>query len=148
VKKETDKKKTKIKNNLKKRKRDVFILPQHVLKPVQSFLLRELRKLKLRKRRAEEADPFSDPSRVNDNAADDTDAAEQFGHARAEAIKKHLDKRIIQVRKALARIKIGRYGACEECGHFIDTKRLMVFPEATVCVKCEKKNERGKIKRG
>lgn len=118
-----------------------FIFPAQVLAPVKEFLQGELKKLRLRKKTVEADDPFADPSRVSDNAAIDTDAAEQFGHARAEALKKHLDTRIIQIRKALARIKIGRYGICEKCGQFIDTKRLMIRPETTVCINCERKKK-------
>ena len=117
-----------------------FSFPAKVLEPVKSFLQSELAKLNKRKKEIEKQDPFADTGRVTDNAVD-TDAAEQFGHARSEAIKRHINTRIIQVKKALARVKIGKYGICEKCGGFIDTKRLMVFPETTVCVKCEKKKE-------
>ena len=127
-----------INKNPRARKK-VFVFPAKVLKPVNEFLRKELKKLLTRRQQAIKADPFSDPARIIDNAADDAEAAEQFGHAQAEAIKNHLDKRIVQVRKALSRIKIGRYGLCEECDRFIDTERLMVFPETTICVKCGKK---------
>jgi DnaK suppressor protein len=79
---------------------------------------------------------------VTDNASPDTDAAEQFGHARVSAIKEQLDKKMIQTKKALARVKIGKYGICEDCGKMIDTDRLMIYPEATLCVKCETKREK------
>jgi len=97
--------------------------------------------LELRKKSLAEADPFADPSRVIDNAAPDTDAEEQFGHQRVSAIKMRIDRQLIQVRKALARIKIGKYGICESCGKMIDTDRLMVMPEATLCAECAKKKE-------
>ena len=32
-------------------------------------------------------DPFTDQGRINDNAAVDADAAEQFGHMQASAVK-------------------------------------------------------------
>jgi len=134
------------KRQTKKKKTSLFVFPQHVLRPVQQFLTAELKKLTLRKKEVEKADPFSDPSRVNDNASDDTEAAEQFGHARAEAVKKHIERRIIQIRKALTRIKLGRYGICEECGQFIDTERLRVFPETTLCIRCMKKKEKQRRK--
>jgi DnaK suppressor protein len=120
---------------------DSFSFPAKVLEPVKNFLQLELAKLNKRKKAVEKEDPFADAGRVSDNAID-TDAAEQFGHARSEAIKRHINTRIIQIKKALARVKIGKYGICEKCGGFIDTKRLMVFPETTVCVKCEKKKEK------
>ncbi|MBL7078399.1 TraR/DksA C4-type zinc finger protein [Candidatus Shapirobacteria bacterium] len=124
-----------------KDKKGVFTFPARVLKPVNEFLKKELKKLLTRRQQVVKADPFSDPTRTSDNAAEDAEAAEQFGHAQAEAIKNHLDRRIVQVRKALSRIKIGRYGVCEECDRFIDTERLMVFPETTICVDCGKKKK-------
>jgi len=128
---------------MKKNKRgNPFVFPSRVLAPVGNFLREELKKLRMRKEQVEKNDPFADNSRVEDNAAIDTDAAEQFGHARAEAVKKHLETRIIQVRKALTRVKLGRYGICERCHQFIDTKRLMVRPETTVCMKCQSKKHK------
>ena len=120
---------------------DKISFPANVLKPVKGFLHREEKKLEARKKALKAEDPFSDPARVTDSAAPDTDAAEQFGHARVEALRREVDKKLIGVRKALARIKIGKYGICESCGKMIDTDRLMIKPEATKCVKCEKKKE-------
>ncbi len=124
----------------KKKGSNVFDLhlPAEVLKPVQHFLRAELGRLRAKQKELKKDDPFANSDRVYDNAADDTDAAEQFGHARSEALQKHLQMRIIQIRKALTRIKIGKYGICERCGRFIDTKRLMAFPEATLCIRCER----------
>jgi DnaK suppressor protein len=116
--------------------------PAEVLKPVKAHLLSRLFGLERRKKALDAEDPFNDQSRVNDNAAADADAAEQVGHMQVSAIKENLDRSIIQVRKALSRIKLGRYGVCERCGKMIDTDRLMIVPETTVCVDCEKKKEK------
>ena len=40
----------------------------------------------------------------------------------------------MQVKRALAFLKIGRYGVCEICGKPIDKARLEAYPEATKCV--------------
>ena len=42
----------------------------------------------------------------------------------------------------MSRIKIGKYGLCERCAKFIDTDRLMILPESTLCVVCEKLKEK------
>lgn len=118
--------------------------PVRLLKPVGEFLRDQLRNLKRRKRDVASGDPFKNVDRISDNAAPDADAAEQEGHARTTAIKNQIDRKIIQTRKALARVKLGQYGICENCGKIIDTDRLMIYPEATLCVKCESKNESGK----
>jgi DnaK suppressor protein len=125
----------------KNRKSNGFKFPQDVLEPVKDFLTSELNKLKKRRDVVEEEDPFANEDRVNDNAALDIEVDEQFGHARARAVSDQINKRIIQIKKALARIKIGRYGICEECDQFINTKRLMVHPETTLCVKCREKHK-------
>lgn len=126
----------------KKNKKPEIVYPQEVLKPVKEHLLSRLFGLERRKKELAAEDPFNDKARLSDNAAIDDDAAEKVGHMEVSAIKKALDRSIIQIRKAVSRIKIGKYGICENCGKMIDTDRLMVMPETTVCVDCEKKREK------
>jgi DnaK suppressor protein len=116
-----------------------IFFPAKVLEPIKKFLRLEEKKLEERKNVLEKEDPFFNRERIFDNAAVDTEAAEQFGHARIEAMKKEIDRRLIEIRKALTKIKIGRYGICENCGKMIDTERLMIKPEATLCIDCERK---------
>lgn len=113
--------------------------PASVVKPVGDFLSNQIKVLNSQKKKLKDEDPFSQGDRATDNAALDTEAEEQFGHARTSAMREQIDKRIIQIRKAMTRIKIGKYGICENCGKMIDTDRLMIYPEATRCVSCEKK---------
>ena len=122
--------------------RNIITFPARLLSPVGKFLKLRLKKLKKRKRDISKEDPFKDTSRINDNASPETDAAEQFGHARVTAIKAQLDKKIIQTRKALARVRLGKYGTCEDCKKMINTDRLVVYPEATLCAKCQGKREK------
>ena len=116
--------------------------PANLLKPVGDFLIARLASLKINKKKISSEDPFNDKTRDLDNAATDTEAEEQFGHARVTAIKEELNRKSAQIKKALARVKIGKYGICEDCGKMIDTDRLAVFPEATMCINCEKKREK------
>src|SRR3989344_5969885 len=113
--------------------------PANLIAPVGKFLQDRLRSLEKRKTIIEGDDPFKDSSRLIDNASPDTDAAEQFGHARTSAIKEQLDRKIIQTKKALSRIKLGKYGICDDCGKMIDTDRLVIYPEATLCASCQAK---------
>jgi len=115
--------------------------PANILRPIADFLSREAKKLELRKKNLSEMDPFNDPGRLIDNASPDTDASEQFGHQNVSALKTQIDRKLIQIRKALTRIKIGKYGICESCGKMIDTDRLTVMPETTLCAECAKKKE-------
>ncbi len=116
--------------------------PANLLTPVAKFLTARLKLLEKRKKEIGSEDPFKDTSRVNDNAAPDIEADEQFGHARTSAISKEISRGIIQIRKALTRVRIGKYGICEECGQMIDTDRLIAFPEATLCAKDAAKREK------
>ncbi|HET7099096.1 MAG TPA: TraR/DksA C4-type zinc finger protein [Patescibacteria group bacterium] len=116
--------------------------PSNLLNPVAHFLSARLDTLKKRKKALSKEDPFKDTARVDDNAAPDIEADEQFGHARVSAISKEVSKGIIQIRKALTRVRIGKYGICEDCGQMIDTDRLIVFPEATLCAKDARKREK------
>ena len=116
--------------------------PAEVLQPVAKYLREKLSFLEKKKKALQKTDPFADSSRLNDNAAIDSDAAEQIGHMQNSAFRQTYDRTIIQVRKALTRIRIGKYGTCERCGNMIDTDRLMIVPETTLCVSCEKKKEK------
>ena len=114
--------------------------PLQVLNPLKNYLQKEERKLKKRKTELEKEYPFIDQDRVNDNAAVDAEAAEEFGHDRVSALKLEIDKTLIRIRKTLTRIKLGRFGICEECKQMIDTDRLAIDPTATLCIDCAKKN--------
>lgn len=118
--------------------------PAKFLSPVGRFLSLRLKNLERRKKEIDTEDPFRDLGRGTDNASPDTDAYEQFGHARTSAIREQLDRTIIQTRKALARVKIGKYGICEVCGKMIDTDRLIIYPEATLCAEDQVKHENKK----
>jgi len=116
--------------------------PQNLLDPVRDYLKNKLASLRLNRKKISSEDPFNDKTRDLDSAATDTEAEEQFGHARVSAIKTELNLKVKQIKKALARVEKGKYGICEDCGNMIDTDRLAVFIEATKCVKCEKKREK------
>lgn len=119
----------------------IIQFPKKLLDPIGTFLGQQIKRLERRKADLEQDDPFTNTARLTDNAAPDADAAEQFGHARISAIREELERKIIQTRKALSRVKIGKYGICESCGEMIDTDRLMVQPETTLCIKCAAKKE-------
>lgn len=115
--------------------------PANLVEPIKQFLHLEESKLKQRKDTLDKQDPFNDDDRLSDSAVDD-DASELFGHSNVVGLKTEIDRRLVQIRKALTRIKIGKYGICEKCGKMIDTDRLTVFPEATVCIACKAKREK------
>ncbi len=82
-------------------------------------------------------DPFSDPDRVNDNAASDSEASEESSHDRFAAMVEELKNRLADIDAALGRIGDGTYGYCSNCQKMIDTDRLAILPTATLCSDCE-----------
>lgn len=91
--------------------------------------------------RLKKDDPFlaSDRSIIDEPG---TVSFEEEGHTRIESNIKESEKLLKQIKKALAKIGIGKYGQCDICSKQIDPKRLAVFPMATLCLSCEQKQER------
>jgi len=110
--------------------------PTKILQPLRKQLQSEELKLKKRQENLNAEDPFNDGDRLNDNAAVDADAAEEFGHDRVSALKLEVDKTLINIRKTLTKIKLGRFGLCDNCGRMIDTDRLAIDPTVSKCIRC------------
>lgn len=112
--------------------------PRNILQPVLDYLKKLEGDLLHRKKSLANEDPFADASRLNDNASDDTEAAEQFGHAQATALSEETAGALKRVRAAMGRVEDGTYGKCVKCGAMIDTDRLGIDPTAELCMKCAK----------
>lgn len=134
------KKKTGKKIGVGKKVGQVITFPLKILQPLIRFLKQEERRLKKAEKSLEKEDPFNDPRRVDDNAVD-TDAVEQVEHERVSATKTAINKSLVAVRKTLTRIKLGKYGICENCHKMIDTDRLAIKLTAEHCIKCASKLE-------
>lgn len=105
---------------------------------VKNYLEKRRREIERRIASLRREDPFNDRDRLSDNAAVDTDAREEVGHERVEALKDDLTAQLANVKQALAKIGIGKYGICDNCGKPIERERLKVFPMAEYCFSCEK----------
>ena len=69
---------------------------------------------------------------------EDVDLAQALSDRETSGILVHLlDENRAQVEHALARVKDGAYGLCEDCGQRIPTERLRYQPAATRCVECQ-----------
>lgn len=119
---------------------NILSLPKKLLDPIRIFLEKELVKMKRTEKKLRKSDPFKDSTRANENSMEE-DLDEQIGHFDTQVKANFIKKQIIQLRKALTMIKMGKYGVCESCGKMIDTDRLAVKPDATICIKCEKERE-------
>ncbi len=113
--------------------------PRNVLQSVFDYLKKLEGDLLKRKKSLAKEDPFADSARLNDNASDDTEAAEQFGHAQSAALGAETTDALKRVRSAMQRVDDGTYGKCIKCGEMIDTDRLGIDPTADLCMNCAKK---------
>ena len=69
---------------------------------------------------------------------EDVDLAQALSDRETTDILVHLlDQNRAQVERALARVKDGGYGMCEDCGRRIPAERLRYQPAATRCVECQ-----------
>lgn len=112
--------------------------PRNVLQSVWDYLKKLEGDLLKRKSSLAQEDPFADTSRLNDNASDDTEAAEQYGHAQSATLSEETSYALKRVQKAMKRVDDGTYGKCASCGNMIDTDRLGIDPTAELCMSCAK----------
>jgi len=115
-------------------------IPNKFIGPIRVYLENRLMELKTWQKKNKQSDPFSDELRTSQNSLED-DLEEQVGHFDSEVKSSFISKQIVEFRKALTRIKIGKYGICERCKKPIDTDRLAIRPETTKCLACEKNEE-------
>lgn len=103
--------------------------PRRALKTTRKELLRRLLQLESSLKSAPEI------------AVDDLDTSIQENTknlAVAQQIAKHLET----VDRALQSADRGQYGICEHCGQPIPPERLLVLPEARLCVRCKNAEEK------
>ena len=53
-----------------------------------------------------------------------------------------LERKLQDIDAALRSIDKGQYGICQRCGQEIETGRLEIKPDSTLCVKCQSDVER------
>ena len=68
------------------------------------------------------------------------EATEVSNYQNKLSLEATLELQLRDVRKALDRIKQGKYGQCEKCGKDIKPERLEALPHAGVCLDCSSKN--------
>ena len=81
-----------------------------------------------------EEDPYSAEGRADDNSEIIDEVQEDVDKANQVANLTFVQNARVQVRRALAKMKLGKYGYCEVCNEPIDKARLEIYPEANTCI--------------
>ena len=76
------------------------------------------------------------------------EATESFELEKRLALEKQIRDRLAEVEHALGKSEKGTYGLCDNCGQPIDPARLEVLPQASLCMNCKAKNEKGRSSPG
>jgi DnaK suppressor protein len=69
------------------------------------------------------------------------DASEAFEQAKEMALHRNAEQLLLKVNQALSRFEQGTYGICESCGTDIDPARLQALPYATLCLRCQQRQQ-------
>lgn len=65
------------------------------------------------------------------------EAAESAELEKRLALETRIRRQMVQVERALDKIKEGNYGTCDRCGQPIGEGRLEALPWASLCLKCK-----------
>jgi RNA polymerase-binding transcription factor DksA len=89
----------------------------------------------------ESPDELADGWQDRDSASESEIRDVEFGHREA------LRKRILEIERAIERIKLHTYGRCVKCGRVIAAKRLTGQLEVSSCLACRREieDEAGRI---
>ncbi|MDP3879552.1 MAG: TraR/DksA C4-type zinc finger protein [Dehalococcoidales bacterium] len=71
------------------------------------------------------------------------EATESFEFEKRLALQKQARDHLAEIEHALQKFEEGTYGLCDSCGQPIDPARLEVLPQASLCISCKAKNEKG-----
>ena len=119
-------------------------LPAEFINALKSKLQAKDKNLKDSQQLLVKEDPYMQEDRATGNSEEMDEAILEDYQKSINDAETNIVKRLrIQVKKALAAIKIGKYGICEICGNPIDKARLRAYPEATTCIDCANKKKPG-----
>jgi RNA polymerase-binding transcription factor DksA len=116
--------------------------PSDMLNDIRVALEEEKKSINARISELSAQDPFSDPNRLDDNAASDGEANEESSHDRFTALVSELQQKVTNIDATLFRISDGTYGICTNCKKTIDADRLSILPTASLCLTCEQTKKR------
>lgn len=78
------------------------------------------------------------PNRENGNMEEEADETQEYDNLLS--LEHSLELKLRDVALALEKIERGNYGKCEKCGKEIEEERLLAYPEAKLCIECNKQS--------
>lgn len=72
----------------------------------------------------------------NDDEHDPDGATNGYERAKATALLRAAEERLVDLDLAAERVRLGTYGRCDACGGDIGAERLEALPTTTRCVAC------------
>ena len=112
--------------------------PFDQLNAIKTRLLHQQKKVEEDLKALEDDDPALDRG-LAESSEPGTDSWIADTHGRVVAMRQNLLEILSKTKKALANIKTGKYGKCENCGKMIEAQRLKAIPTATLCIACASK---------
>jgi len=111
-------------------------LPKEFIELIKKQLVRKEKELQKEQASLIKEDPYLQSGRTESNSEYMDEAIlEDTRKSVADAQASIVQTMLIEVKRALAAIKIGKYGICQVCGEPIDKARLRAYPQATTCLK-------------
>jgi DnaK suppressor protein len=117
------------------------IKPASTVNKIRQILLRQEKKVEEEIKALEDDDPVLN-SYMPESSEPGTDSWMADVHSRAVAAKQSLQEVLVNIRKSLKALRMGKYGKCEYCGNPIEKERLAAMPTAVLCIACSKKKTR------
>lgn len=105
---------------------------------IKKLLVKQQKKVEKDLKALEQDDPVLN-SGPAESSEPGTDSWLADVHSRVVAVKISLQDMLLNTRKALEKMRSGKYGKCENCGKMIESERLEAMPTATLCISCSKK---------
>jgi len=76
------------------------------------------------------------------------EATESLELEKRLAVEKRVKANLAEIEHALHKFEEGTYGLCDSCGQPIASARLEALPQASLCMNCKEKNEKGRFSSG
>lgn len=113
-------------------------LPQKTFEKIKQVLQRQEKEIEKELKSIETDDPVKGDG-LAESSEPGTDSWMADVHGRAQVLGQNLQSLLVRTKDALANLRSGKYGKCENCGKQIEPERLEAIPTATLCLLCSKK---------